>query len=226
MQHYTISDNNNEIFSLDTQNICNKLNEVVATSAESMEGNLFYFHNEKEFIGKPPDPRRAHKRRNYARALTSKHALVEIGINAGHSALLALSSNPTLVYYGIDLYNHAYTAGCTLVLKEVFGPRFNTFQGDSRDILPWMATHRLNIAPDVVHVDGGHGVSNCRTDISNSIRLAQRLRGTHLIVDDTAAPFIRAVVYEFISLGHLITETLGGSWEGNENYLGFIATHN
>ena len=49
------------------------------------------------------------------RATRFKRLLLEIGVNAGHSALLALSANPSLAYHGVDLDGHGYTAPAWII---------------------------------------------------------------------------------------------------------------
>jgi hypothetical protein len=56
-----------------------------------------------------PDPIYRYKRPNYLRYVTSGRCLLEIGFNAGHSALLALTANQYLTYTGIDICKYKYT---------------------------------------------------------------------------------------------------------------------
>src|SRR6202012_806713 len=84
--------------------------ELVEQSGESLEGNIFYADLNDRYVAQPPESGLAPARRNAWRAVRFKERLLEVGVNAGHSALLALSSSPRLEYYGVDNVSHAYTA--------------------------------------------------------------------------------------------------------------------
>jgi hypothetical protein len=142
-----------------------------------------------------------------------KERLLELGVNAGHSALLALPSNPRLEYYGVDIMSHAYTAECIDFLKGEFPGRVHLFTGDSREVLPWLVSRRAELAFDIFHVDGGHTDEVCRSDMSNCIRIASGQRGRHVLLDDVHASWIFDVYCEFVSRGDLKTETFFDDWE-------------
>jgi len=86
-------------------------------------------------------------------------------------------------------------------------------RGDSREMLPRLATHRPELEFDLFHIDGGHTDELCRADISNCLRLARGGRGTHIVLDDINASWIFDVYCEYVSLGWLATETLFSDWE-------------
>ena len=67
------------------------LNEIASGTGEPLEGNLCYFHCQQDFKYSPPDPRRGERRETFLRALAGRSRLLEIGFNAGHSTLLALT---------------------------------------------------------------------------------------------------------------------------------------
>ncbi|MDH6269741.1 hypothetical protein M2360_005170 [Rhizobium sp. SG_E_25_P2] len=213
---YTIGDQKEEVLSNMFRAHLKALNDIVRSTGEELEGNLFYHHRQTDFmIMEGPNPSRAHKRRNFHRTLRSKRMLLEIGFNAGHSALLALSTNPSLHYVGVDICARKYTPLAAEYLLSAFPGRVTFFGEDSRDVLPVLATHHRHLNFDVFHVDGGHGDAICRADISNC--LAMRRAGQHMIVDDTAARSVMDIYHEYVSLGFLITESFGGAWEGNES---------
>jgi hypothetical protein len=189
------------------------LNTCVADSGETLEGGLFYWDQAAEFIGLPPDPSLAPARRNLWRASRFKRSMLEVGVNAGHGALLCLSANPDLVWTGVDIGLHAYVEPCVAYLAQEFPGRVRFFKGDSREALPRLATHRPELDFDLFHVDGGHTDELCRADISNCLRLARGGRGKHLVLDDINASWIFDVYCEYVALGHLATETLFSDWE-------------
>jgi hypothetical protein len=199
------------------------LNELVRESGEIIEGNIFYWDNAPDFQAAPPDPSLAAARRNVWRATRFKRGMLEIGVNAGHSALLCLSANPDLVYHGVDIGFHKYTEPCVRYLQREFPGRVHFHPGDSREVLPVLATHRRELDFDIFHVDGGHTDALCRADVSNCLRLAKGGPGKHLLLDDINASWIFDVYCEFVSLGLLATETLFSDWEDvNRNVLARI----
>ena len=190
-----------------------RIAELVQQSGESLEGNIFYADLDDRYVEQPPEGGLAPARRNAWRAVRFKERLLEVGVNAGHSALLALSSNPRLEYYGVDIMSHAYTAECVDFLKGEFPGRVHLFTGDSREVLPWLVSRRAELAFDIFHVDGGHSEDICRSDMSNCIQIAGGERGRHVLLDDVHASWIFDVYCEFVSRGDLTTETFFDDWE-------------
>jgi len=127
--------------------------------------------------------------------------------------LLFLSANNDLVWHGVDICEHAYVEPCVEYLAHEFPGRVHLHRGDSREVLPRLAMHRPELDFDLFHVDGGHTDMLCRADVANCIRLAKGGRGKHLVLDDINASWIFDVYCEFVSLGHLATETLFDDWE-------------
>jgi hypothetical protein len=201
----------------------NALNVFVKESGEVLEGGIFYWDRDAGFIENLPAADLAPARRNLWRATRFKKCLIEIGVNAGHSALLALSANPDLIYHGVDINHHKYTQGCVNYLAEAFPGRVHYHPGDSREVLPYLAIHHAELDFDIFHVDGGHTTEICHADVSNCLRLANRGFGKHLLLDDINASWIFDVYSEFVSKGHLTTETFFGDWEDdNRNVLARI----
>jgi Methyltransferase domain len=199
------------------------LNNFVKESGEVLEGGIFYWDRDAEYEENLPSANLAPARRNLWRATRFKGSLIEIGVNAGHSALLALSANPQLVYHGVDINDHRYTEKCVNYLMAEFPGRVHYHPGDSRDVLPYMAVHRPELDFDIFHVDGGHTTEICQADVSNCLRLANRGVGKHLLLDDINASWIFDVYSEFVSRGYLTTETFFGDWEDdNRNVLARI----
>jgi Methyltransferase domain len=190
-----------------------RIAELVKQSGERLEGNIFYADLENRYLDQPPDAALAPARRNAWRAVRFKERLLEVGVNAGHSALLALSSSARLEYYGVDNMAHAYTAECVDFLKGEFPGRVHLFTGDSREVLPWLVSRRAELAFDIFHVDGGHTDEVARSDMGNCIRIGSGQRGRHVLLDDVHASWIFDVYCEFVSRGDLTTETFFGDWE-------------
>ena len=190
-----------------------RLNGIVQRSGERLEGNVFYADGDKRFDQAPRRPiwRRPDAISGARRG--SRQRMLEVGVNAGHSALLALSSNPRLEYYGVDIMSHGYTIECVDFLKGEFPGRVHLFPGDSREVLPWLADRGEEPGFDLLHVDGGHTSEVCLSDMTNCIRMAHGERGRHLLLDDVHASWIFDIYCEFVSRGDLTTETFFGDWE-------------
>ena len=211
---YTIRrDTLDEVFSETFRRRLRSLNDIVRRSGERLEGNIFYDDSEERYADRPPAEGLAPARRNVWRAVRFKRRLLEVGVNAGHSALLALSANQELEYCGVDIMTHAYAADCVEFLKAEFPGRVRLFPGDLREVLPWLADRRGEIEFDIFHVDGGHTSEVCWSDMSNCIRIAKGGRGRHLMLDDVHASWIFDVYCDFVSKGDLTTETFFGDWE-------------
>ncbi len=190
-----------------------RINAIVRQSSERLEGNIFYADLDERFSESPPVEELAPARRNVWRAARFKERLLEVGVNAGHSALLALSSNPRLEYYGVDIVTHGYTTECVDFLKGEFPGRVHLFPGDSREVLPWLAEQEGELNFDLYHVDGGHTDAVCLSDMTNCIRMGQGQKGRHLLLDDVHASWIFDIYCEFVARGDLTTETFFGDWE-------------
>lgn len=212
---YSLGPKNEEVLSPEFEKHLQAINQMIADAGETMEGNLFYLHESTDFLRAPPDPRRTHKRRNVHMVLKHKPDFLEIGFNAGHSALLALSSNPALNYSGIDIGIHKYTQACGEYLQKHFPGRFEFMIADSRKGMPDLI--RAGRRFSCIHVDGGHSAEVCRSDLQFSLALSAP--GAHLILDDTKSMRITDIYNEFLAKGHFVTESLGAMWERRDNIL-------
>ena len=190
-----------------------RLNAIVQRSGEPLEGNVFYPDLDPGYAGSAPALALAPARRNLWRAVRFKRRLLEVGVNAGHSALLALSANPKLEYYGVDILAHSYTVECVDFLKGEFPGRVHLFPGDSREVLPWLADRGDEMAFDLFGVDGGHTDEVCLSDMTHCIRMAEGQKGRHLLLDDVHASWIFDIYCEFVARGDLTTETFFDDWE-------------
>jgi len=191
------------------------LNELVIASNSKLEGNIFYFHHTHPTTS--PEPKRRHKRRNFISFVMSGKSLLEIGFNAGHSAMLSLTANQRLTYRGIDIACHNYTIPCYEYLSGAFGDRIDLTVGDSRDELPRVADLE---AYDLIHLDGGHGLDVAEVDLCNIINRAAH--GTRLLFDDMNMKSLRLLCEHYILRG-LISEITPRSWLGNDQAVFLIS---
>src|SRR5208337_2225948 len=202
-----------EIFSDAFLERLQRINAIVSQSGDRLEGNIFYADLDERFAERSPADDLAPARRNVWRAVRFKERLLEVGVNAGHSALLALSSNPRLQYYGVDIMTHRYTVECVDYLKGEFPGRVHLFPGDSREVLPWLARRSDELNFDLFHVDGGHTDDVCLSDMTNCVLMGEGQKGRHLMLDDVHASWIFDIYCAFVARGDLTTETFFGDWE-------------
>lgn len=167
--------------------ILNKLLPIINSIGEPLEGNLFMKHNTTYFS---EDQYMINKVNNLCslinNTISSKNVL-EIGFNAGFSALLILLSNPNINLTCVDICSHKYTKPCYQLLKDMFGERIQLYTGDSMKILP-----EFNTEFDVIHIDGGHDENVAKSDILQSYRLCRKPGGI-LIMDDYNFPILKTL---------------------------------
>jgi hypothetical protein len=111
-----------------------RLNRVIAESGVPLEGNLFYDHRDPSFVDRPPDPRLRAKRDRFRSVAVSHTRLFEIGVNGGHSAYAALTANPELTYFGIDICAHSYVRPAIEWLQAEFPDRVSFESGNTSSI--------------------------------------------------------------------------------------------
>jgi hypothetical protein len=173
--------------------ILEALNIAVRESQEVIEGNYFYHHQVSE-LQNSPDPSRCQKRIFLSKTVKGKKSVLEVGFNAGHSALLILSSNPHIKYVGVDIGEHSYTKEAGRILLNHFGNRFKLIIGDSTDILPILKLDKLKF--EVIHIDGGHSRDQCLSDLRNATNLLIEESG-QILLDDIKGSEILDALEEF-----------------------------
>jgi predicted O-methyltransferase YrrM len=177
--------------------IVSKLNKVIAESNEPVEGNLFYAHHDEAFPNGPIVDYFALKRANLMAACRGKGRVLEIGVNAGHSALMMLYHNPGLHYVGVDICSHAYTWKAMDFLNQQFPGRVTFFVGDSVFVLPEIRVTRPDLLFDLMHIDGLHTLAHCKTDTYNAITMA--LPYGWIIIDDTDMKHLKEFYNELVA---------------------------
>jgi hypothetical protein len=156
------------------------LNDVIASTGEPLAGNLFYDHQQVDYLGSRPNPILREKRDRLRRAVASRTRMLEIGVNGGHSAYLALSSNPRLEFHGVDIGEHSYFRLAMDWLADEFPQRVFFYEGDCRAVLPQLRDRHLEF--DVFHIDGAK--HTYYEDILNCQQLIVTPEAV-VIVDDT-----------------------------------------
>ncbi|WP_084570769.1 class I SAM-dependent methyltransferase [Methylosinus sp. PW1] len=217
--HYDVVRNTGkESFSEEFLRHLRELNKIVISHECHFEGSNFYCNGTKLEGELLPNESLASARRNIWRAARFKKSVLEIGVNAGHTALLVLMSSPFVKYTGVDICLNPYVTGCANYLMQQFPDRFRFLQGDSREVLPALSNSSSRGSFDLFHVDGGHSVEICRDDLNNVLLLADGAR-SHLILDDINAEWIFDLYAEFVLNGPLQTENLSGDWEDTNRHI-------
>lgn len=159
----------------DYSGILNKLNEIISSTGEFVEGNSFYLHGIPGVLAKTYET----KRLNLFYYGMQAHNILEVGFNGGHSCLLFLLANTYSKIQIFDLGEHAYSKLCFNYLNNMFPGRLSIVWGDSTQTLPKFET---TTQYDVMHVDGGHTKPILLSDINNCCRLSNH--NTYMIIDD------------------------------------------
>jgi len=178
----------------------NALDSILEGLGESLEGNCFYHGNTNLtswfFV---------FKRINFVNVIKdhSVKKMIEIGFNAGHSALLFLSALPqdgTLLAF--DLNDHTYAKPCFAYLKDQFPQLTKFIAGDSKQTLKeYILQNPSEIGTfDCIHVDGGHDKETAFSDVQHSDLLLRK--GGILILDDTQLNDILDIVPALLNQGY------------------------
>lgn len=142
------------------------LSDIIKSSGERLEGNVFYEHHSSNFT---VNSNFQHKRLNLFYYGKLAVDILEIGFNAGHSALLYLLANPYSKIHFFDLGEHQYSRLCFDYLNEKFPGRLSVTWGDSTVTIPQYPITLF----DFIHIDGGHTRFIAESDFHNCRSLAK-----------------------------------------------------
>lgn len=147
------------------------------------------------------------KQRNLAKLGRIASRILEIGFNAGHSALIFLSNGKTSKMVCFDLGEHLYTRKCFEYLSSVFPGRLEIVYGDSAVTIPeYIVNHPERTLPfDVAHIDGSHQPADVERDIRN-VKYLCRSRWSIVVYDDIWMETLTRL-YINLSIGHRLLET-------------------
>lgn len=132
----------------------------------------------------------------YNLAQECKGDVLEIGFNAGNSALIFLMANPTLKFHAVDLMRHLYVKPCVEYLNRNFNNRVILHEGDSLKVVPGL-DKSLKDNIDIYHIDGWHAEEGIKADMKNCYELAKD--GAFVIVDDCNNKCIQDEYDKYIS---------------------------
>ncbi len=179
----------------------NTLTEIARLSGDNLEGNCFTNHATTQ-----RNEGLLSKRINLLEVAQHGKKILEVGFNAGHSALLLLlGCSPDAEITFLDIGGHPYVKPCFDYLKNISPTvKRDLIIGNTLYALPKMVLKegQQNIY-DIIHMDGGHA----RECVVNDLILLYMMvkPGGYLIVDD-AEGFILEQVSNFVSLGLLEIE--------------------
>jgi predicted O-methyltransferase YrrM len=166
----------------ENSHIFKRLEEICLDAGEPVEGNCFFKHetmNEKidELI---------YKQINLFSLGRTARNILEIGFNAGHSALLFLLSNPDSKLLCFDIVSHRYTMPCFEYLNSLFPGRIILIPGDSTITVFSFYKYFKSLYTDkfdLIHIDGCHEGEIPKKDLDNCLKMLDK--DGILIFDDT-----------------------------------------
>ena len=121
--------------------------------------------------------------RDCLKKTSSLRTIMEIGLNAGHSAESFFNVCPAIQkFVSFDINLRSYTATAVEYFKRKYRNRFVFIPGDSQITVPKYKTNFPSETFDLIYIDGGHFDDVCLNDIINSSRLAHP--DTILWIDD------------------------------------------
>jgi predicted O-methyltransferase YrrM len=139
------------------------------------------------------------KIQNLTNLVKGKERICEIGVNAGHSLLIMLDSNPDAEYTLFDLNGHVYTEKCIEYIKLAYpSSKIEAIYGDSNVSLPNYLNRYQSMLQkfDMIHVDGGHELQTVVNDFIYS-RLLLKPDGI-IVFDDYNFHNINVVIDYYV----------------------------
>jgi len=164
-----------------------------------VEGNIIYQHPLK-FKTASFHPDYFDKRMNLWILAQIKSNILEIGFNAGHSALIMLLANNTAKFICFDICYHDYVKPCFEILNKHF-PQIKLCYGDSQYNLPAFIKENPNNKFDLIHIDGSHELEIISSDYESAKKLSDS--NTIIIFDDATAKPIKELITQKSKLGEI-----------------------
>lgn len=171
-----------------------------------LNGNLFYAHLLPRFWEAPPEPEMEAKRQTLTDVARRGRTLLEIGVNGGHSLLLAKAANPDLACIGLDIAARVdptwarvdlYVPVAMDWLARRYPGDMRFLVGDSRVECPRLAVAEPDLRIDILHVDGAK-----ETYLRDVVNLMPLLHPASLVViDDTDMAVVRLQVSQLVRAG-------------------------
>jgi predicted O-methyltransferase YrrM len=182
------------------------IEKIITTTGEPLEGNSFYYHNSltrfEQLLTKQINL--------FWAGSQAKRRVLEIGFNAGHSALLFLmAGGEAKEYTFFDLGAHSYIRPCLEYVRKQFSAvEIKYIEGDSTRTLPAFVAENIDKKGtyDLVHVDGGHDRDVVLSDIFSAIDLVAP--DGLMILDDTNIDYISEIADACVRSGAFVEEKI------------------
>jgi predicted O-methyltransferase YrrM len=112
----------------------------------------------------------------------SVKTIMEIGFNAGHSALSLLSASKDTVLTSFDLNVYSSVQCAKEYIDAAFPNRHTLLLGDSKETVPAFSAANPTKTFDLIFIDGGHTFDTALADLLNCKHLAHA--DTLVVMDD------------------------------------------
>ena len=184
------------------QYISQKLMKLIKTE---LEGNIYSIHKNKN----KADILNV-KQLNIIELMskTKPHNILEIGFNAGFSALLMLMSKNDVTLTCIDINDHPYVVPCYQQLCQDF-KNITLITQSSHIVLPKLIHEGKKY--DLIHIDGDHSPNGAKNDFDQCVKLCHK--GSIIILDDTNIPYLNELC-ELSIKNHLFKDYIFNKLEG------------
>jgi predicted O-methyltransferase YrrM len=202
-----------DIIKQDVKDHIANIADILDRIGERVEGNLICDITSDNFT----DVTNESKIYNLLKLSENKSKICEIGVNAGHSLLLMVSTNPEAEYLIFDLNGHAYTKPCVEYIKNAYpSTKITEIYGDSNITLKqYIDSNELHTF-DLIHVDGGHETETVENDFNNTKHLLTE--NGIVIFDDYNFGNIHNVINHYVEEG-VITKFTESVVETNLHYI-------
>ncbi len=165
-----------------------------------VEGNYMFDSGSIPLDGK--GIKHMNKQINLMNVCRDRKHIVEIGFNAGHSALLMLSTNPQAKYNFFDIGSHQYVIPCFDILNKEFKDTHKVFViGDSTTEFS-SYFDRSKLKYDLVHIDGNHTLDMASKDMENAFKHCKD--ECIVVLDDTEYKHLSNLFESFIIAGKIV----------------------
>lgn len=120
--------------------------------------------------------------------------VLEIGFNAGFSALLMKMTKPNINLMCVDINEHNYVAPCYNKIKTDFY-HFELIMESSLIALPKLIEQGFKY--DIIHIDGDHRIEGAKKDFELCLKLSKK--GTVIIFDDTDMEHLNDLCEDYVN---------------------------
>jgi tetratricopeptide (TPR) repeat protein len=172
------------------------LEKIIVKCGENLQGNCIYRHQTlvKESV-------LINKQRNIYALAKISNAILEIGFNGGHSALIMLLANPDAKIVSFDICCHKYVIPCFEYLSKHFPSRIELVSGNYLQSLPEYIRKFPERKFDLFHIDGDHSASVANTDFQNCLKISHY--GSYVIWDDVNIEALKKLWDQYIDEGYV-----------------------